>query len=448
MEKDVLDEVTPDTDSRNAYDLSHFSFQVGVIGHLQTVSCIPVVAGDTFHLDMDAVFRLSPLVRPMVMDAMIDLFAFFVPHRHIYGVTNWTGFISGGFDEAITLGTDTLVPNLSSAGYKGAAGQAMPRWVTRGPVLIWNNYFRDPSGTGSLAAKAVTALATAGLGGIEAAYGFACCHPKRIWNSGIEETIVDDDRKVTLTDTNTKFSLLDMAAKQARLKTELKRDYFSAATRYRDVMKHTWSAYVDYNVDERPELIARKNQWLSGYDVEGTDAVKLGQVVGRAVSLVKFGFPPKFFAEHGTLWIMALVRFPPVHPSEVHYLVKKAEPTYAEMAGDPDIIRGIAPIDVTITELFHANSDTSSLGKLPYAQWYREQCSFVHSDHVAAQGWPFVDTVIVDRPGAVAIVYTDYDDIFQSQQLRHWQIQSRLNIMAKRFIPDPRESIFAGTDKN
>ena len=80
---------------RQSYDLSHWSMQVGLIGALQTFTCIPVVAGDSISLDARCVMRLSPLRRNMFLDAVVDLFAFFVPHRHVYG-SNWTDFIKAG----------------------------------------------------------------------------------------------------------------------------------------------------------------------------------------------------------------------------------------------------------------------------------------------------------------------------------------------------------------
>lgn len=435
----------PDNDSRCSYDLDHFSFQVGRIGQLQTVSCIPVVAGDSMEMNLDAVVKLSPLRRPMMLDTMVDLFAFFVPHRHIYG-SNWVDFIKAGYDESVTLGTDTIGnQDISCLGYKLTASTAYPRWLTRGNILIWNNYFRDPSGTATdLAAKA-TNYWTNNIGNsVEPKYGPICMQPKRLINSGLEGTVDDSDRKVSLTDTNTKFSLTDFALQQARLKTETKRDFFAQA-RYRDVLNNTFGSYVDYNIDERPELVAHSKSWLSGYDVEGTDAASLGSVVGRAVSLARLNFPRKFFAEHGTLWIMALLRFPAVYSIETHYLVKKAEPTYAQIAGDPDIINGTAPSSLTIADLTDASSSTS-LGLYPYAQWYREQPHITHPDYVNNTGWPFNDlSAPTARDSMVKVLPGQLDDIFSTLQLQHWQMNAKVDLKAQRFIPDPRLSIFAGT---
>ena len=82
---------------RCSYDLSHFSFLTGRIGRLQTLSVMPVVAGDSFELMLEGVFRLSPLRRQLVMDCRVDLMAFYIPHRHIYG-DDWVNFIRQGVE--------------------------------------------------------------------------------------------------------------------------------------------------------------------------------------------------------------------------------------------------------------------------------------------------------------------------------------------------------------
>ena len=47
---------------RIPHDLSHLVFEAGKIGRLKVVSWTPVVAGDSFELDMVGALRLSPCV--------------------------------------------------------------------------------------------------------------------------------------------------------------------------------------------------------------------------------------------------------------------------------------------------------------------------------------------------------------------------------------------------
>ena len=129
---------------RYVYDLSHYSFMAGEVNRLQTLSCIPVVAGDSLGISVNGIMRFSPLRRDLVMDARLDLFAFFVPHRHIYD-TLWTEYIKEGHAEDVALTTDSIATTapLRCVGYNSVSG-TVPRWITRGYLQIWERYFRHP----------------------------------------------------------------------------------------------------------------------------------------------------------------------------------------------------------------------------------------------------------------------------------------------------------------
>ena len=129
---------------RTRYDLGHFSFSCGQVGRLQTLSFIPVVAGDSVGINLEGVFRLSPLRRNLTVDIMVDLFAFFVPYRHVYG-QDWIDFILQGNDESIIFPTTELgANNIHYLGVSNLTG-SIPRWMTAGYNRIWNRYFRVPT---------------------------------------------------------------------------------------------------------------------------------------------------------------------------------------------------------------------------------------------------------------------------------------------------------------
>src|SRR5207237_6382324 len=71
---------------------------------------------------------------------------------------------------------------------------------------------------------------------------------------------------------------------------------------------------TSYDADNRPLLVMRSNLWASGYDVDGTDQTSLGQ-----------------FPEHGTMFTLALVRFPPTATKEIQYLRSEERRVGTEM---------------------------------------------------------------------------------------------------------------------
>src|SRR5436189_4655699 len=80
---------------RMPHDLSHLGFLAGPIGRLITISTTPVIAGDSFEMDAVGALRLSPLRRGLAIDSTVDIFTFYVPHRHVYG-EQWIKFMMDG----------------------------------------------------------------------------------------------------------------------------------------------------------------------------------------------------------------------------------------------------------------------------------------------------------------------------------------------------------------
>jgi len=287
---------------RQDYDLSHWSFQIGAMGSLQTLACVPIVAGDSMQLNASIVARLSPLRRNLYLDSVVDLAAFYIPHRHIYG-DDWINFILGGEDEAVTLGTDTLAAGvkLNCVGLRTSLAAVLPRWLTRGYIQIWNRYFRDPSDVaGILAENFFTTIASSD---VRQSFGIPICHLKSMTTATMESRLTTGDYRLPL-DTG-EVNLLQFAQLQSRLQTEQARDY--SGFRYTDLLKHTWDTGVNTDADKRPTLIARSTQWLSGYDVDATDTDALGTFSGKAQAILKLSFPFRFFPEHGPSWFCGCV---------------------------------------------------------------------------------------------------------------------------------------------
>src|SRR5437868_2227485 len=78
-----------------------------------------------------------------------------------------------------------------------------------------------------------------------------------------------------------------------------------------DVLATDNNTVGSYDADNRPLLVMRSNLWASGYDVDGTDQTSLGQFSGRVQQTYKHSVPRFFVPEHGTMFTLALVRFPP-----------------------------------------------------------------------------------------------------------------------------------------
>src|SRR5258708_32884500 len=94
---------------RMPHDLSHLGFLAGQIRRLITISITPVIAFDSSEMDAVGALRLSPLRRRLNIDSTVDLFTFYVPHRHVYG-DQWIKFMTDGVHA-------TALPTLITTGY-------------------------------------------------------------------------------------------------------------------------------------------------------------------------------------------------------------------------------------------------------------------------------------------------------------------------------------------
>src|SRR5690242_7884331 len=80
---------------RMPHDLSHLGFLAGQIGRLIAIAAAPAIAGDGFVMDAVGALRLSPPRRGLATGSTVDIFTFYVPHRHGYG-EQWIKFMKAG----------------------------------------------------------------------------------------------------------------------------------------------------------------------------------------------------------------------------------------------------------------------------------------------------------------------------------------------------------------
>src|SRR5437867_5393323 len=87
---------------------------------------------------------------------------------------------------------------------------------------------------------------------------------------------------------------------------------------------------------------------------------------------IGLGIPaePLFRSEHGTMFTLALVRFPPTATKEIQYLNAKGALTYTDIAGDPVLYGNLPPREISMKDVFRSG-DSSKKFKIAEGQWYR-----------------------------------------------------------------------------
>src|SRR5258708_12525576 len=95
--------------SRRRHTRSVSAFLLNGSSDLITISTTPVIAGGSFEMDAVGALRLSPLRRGLAIDSTVDIFTFYVPHRHVYG-EQWIKFMKDGVNA-------TPLPTVNTTGY-------------------------------------------------------------------------------------------------------------------------------------------------------------------------------------------------------------------------------------------------------------------------------------------------------------------------------------------
>lgn len=149
---------------RSVFKLDHSNKLTGNAGDLIPMDVQEIYPGDTVSLDLSAVCRMSTPLTPVMDDAFLDVFYFFVPDRIIW--SHWEELMGENKTDSWTEKTEWILPAIggSSAnreglvgsaldylGYLGACDSADPtKAYCYGNVLplgayvkVWNDWFRD-----------------------------------------------------------------------------------------------------------------------------------------------------------------------------------------------------------------------------------------------------------------------------------------------------------------
>ena len=408
----------------------------GQIGRLQTIDQQRVNAGERHLFSVEGQLRLSPLRRDMVFDAKVDVFAFYLPHRHIYG-DQWMEFMRNGVDGGNLNLLPVSIPNPTHH-FGIRHSTVLPLYCVAPYNRIWNYNFRFP--TADADKKADTYL---GSTEDEREYGIACGHLDNMWTAAIDQETDATDRQVGVT--NNKLDITDLAKQQARYSSEQKRAWYS--DRYWEIMESVYGTHVNKDAEPRPTLIHHEQGWMSGRDIDGMDQASLGNISGKSVANFSVRMKPFFAVEHGSVQFLVLVRFVPIHVSEHDYFDDNENVSYRRFVADPRIDVCEPPVTLEAGQIFvNSGSATNSLGTVPFGQWHRYQTNRTHPRFDQdIDGYPLLpNEKVMTRELCKYITPSDYDRVFQDDKLKHWNTRMIVRDICMSKEPDVTSSIFAG----
>lgn len=153
----IFNQINLKRPKHSMFDLSYdhkLSFKMGKLVPIHLQECVP---GDKFRISSEAMFRMMPMIAPIMHKVDIYIHHFFVPNRLIW--PNWGEFITGGQDGSSTVAFPVLnheylnVTPSSLADYLGLplgdytgniqAGQDISALPFFAYIRIWQEYYRD-----------------------------------------------------------------------------------------------------------------------------------------------------------------------------------------------------------------------------------------------------------------------------------------------------------------
>lgn len=451
---------------RNTFDLSHLSHTAGHIGRIQTLSVIPVEAGSSLDINLDGLARLAPCRKEIVSECQVDICAFFVPHRIVYGQP---------FIDMLKEGADS-VPSFTgipvAAAYRNASyltlssiGANINRALLEGYNRIYYNYYAVPSFSANPdepggATNNFTFFPTTQPGAANCRkYGRLAARLPHVLNGGNAVNVAvsgwetqglsDVDAQVPVTAGT--FDIRDLALVKSRFKSEAESAWFDHF--YQDVMQTRWGTEVGPDTDPtnlRPHMLMRATHMMSGTDIDGMGDANMGTFQGKTLERISFNMPRKYFNEHGFVFVLGLFRYPLVHAREAHPLLQVTNYTYDQIAADPERYAAIKPEQFDPTPWLVGGSTFTPTANVlqPYGQHYRFQPNRVHENFAPSviPGYPFsnFNGPLLDN----WYYYADeeYRETFQTNQIGQWQLQARLKVMKQSVLPNVNASIFAGAN--
>jgi len=355
--------------------------------------------------------------------------------RHVYGQT-WIDLIKGGNQHAETLPTFNPTTNNWDAfrAIPWLSGNTAPLWLVEGYLKIWNRFFRPPRQGNSERDNTYTITDN------DERFGFLCAALPAIWNIGHTTANLPTNDTVTA---GASFTLTDLAKQAGEFETALQREWTSHY--YHDIMKR-FGGYARTDADERPAVLAHSSKFMSGFDVYGTAGSSMGEAVGRSETAVGHRIPRKLMAEHGHIWTVAVARYPNMHANEAHYLAKYTGSDYATITGDPNESEKREPHELKVSEVFRNTSATTSLGSIPFNQWWRTQPNIIDQQYELKEGLPFYKDLPTSLSGAALMKSDEYGDHFKNEEFQHWQYAAKNTTKVLRAVGKHGRSLFAGTE--
>ena len=424
------------------YDRSGHRLVSMELGRWQCLRQEWMTAGEVITPTLKGWIRLSQLREPMATDVQVTMAAFYTPMRYLWD--GWLDYIKEGVDSTATIPTRALPTGEGQtvAWDSLGLGDVRPSDViakhwTDNWRRIWWWYMRFPDDTEALDPYDYGAASNDIL-----RYGRKAVSLESLATRLRREPSLDgNDFELTTKNAGSgreKFDLRDLGQLQARLSSEVTRDWY-ARDRYQEVMNEIWHTNVGENPEERPFLVGHHEGWMSGRDLAAMDGDNLGAVAGAMKVDIAHSFGPILAPEHGVLSYWMTLRIPPVYAEHSSFLATTDDWRHEDWTGEPGLLASRPPFGVKRRQIVQRGEDQTVLGYTPAGQHLRT-------------GWSSIDSRIADRHTTLnglklteGWYHPSVSHAFVSLAYGEAYGALRFEQPSRSLVPDIKSSIYAGT---
>lgn len=394
--------------------------KTGDIGNVNVLRQQLLCPGEMINTRISGRVMLEALRERETLSIHAHLATFLTPLRWLE--PNWTDYVKEGPDSLssyATIASNDLHPY--GIGAYGL-GVSMPDFWRQACFRVYNEWYKWPEDP-----DLTNWPVPVGPPGVPLSAAWNRCRYQ----------IAPDDSGDYEAAAGTVLDVRDLAEKQARFRSAIERDVLSY-NRYMELISEMFGASGSREVDQVPRMVDETEIGVNPRELPATDSAGLGDWQ----SIYDFGVDHDIRGittpEHAVLTYVLLLRFKPVIESRNPFAVEDVG--WADMVGDPEILRNQRPQNVRIKDVASDNSATS-LGYLPSGWRWRTGFDVVGTRIDAADSFPMMQQPTTQANAKDA---SRINDAFRSSALGDYIVDLYFDEPSRNIHGSALESYFSG----
>jgi hypothetical protein len=393
--------------------------KTGKIGRANVLRQQLVAPGENIRTDISGKVMLEALRERETLRIHAHLATFLTPVRWLDA--NWTDFVREGPDSLSSIATEGY-SDLGSLGLgSDAAGSSIPSFFKQAVLRIYNEWYKWPEDADA------TAWAQDGLPAVPLQHTWTRCR----------YSIDPADTSDYTVSSAASFDVRDLAEVQARFRSGIERDVLSY-NRYMELVSEMFNADGSREVDQVPMMIDQTELGVNPREYPATDSAGLGDWQSIYDFQLDHTIRGITAPEHCVLTYVLTIRFAPV--IEGRNPLSLEDLSWADLVGDPELLRNMRPQDVRIKDIA-TNTSATSLGYLPAGWRWRMGFDVVGKRIDQADSFPMMS---MPTSQANAKDGTRIKSAFRSQALGDYIADLNFSERSRNLHGAALESYFAG----